>query len=187
MEKVIAYKSTNGKLFLTEQECVAYENKLAQYPKTKMKEEKSKQTFCFGKWLDVDIVRHTESVWEKPSSQRKDNVYYIVGGKYKFTNSMDSIQNFNNQLMQGISLDARYPSKADMFNLARYFAERIMFGDDFNDEYMRSIENLINSLSDFHKYNIEIRVVEPNRKWVIDNPAWHRGIVRPIAFEIEKL
>lgn len=187
MEKVTAYKAANGKLFLTEQECAAYENKLAQYPKKKVKEEKSKQTFCFGKWLDVDIVKHTESVWEKPSSQRKDSVYYIVGGKYKFTNSMDSIQNFNCQLMQGISLDARYPSKVDMFNLARYFAERIMFGDDFNDEYMRSVENLINSLSDFTKLKIEIRVVEPDRKWVIDNPSWHRGIVRPITFEIEKL
>ena len=187
MEKVIAYKSTNGKLFLTEQECVAYENKLAQYPKKKVKEEKSKQTFSFGEWMDVDIVKHTESVWEKPSSQRKDNVYYIVGGKYKFTNSMDSIQNFNSQLMQGINLDARYPSKVDMFNLARYFAERIMFGDDFNDEYMSNSENLINSLFDFSKHKIEIRVVEPNRKWVIDNPSWHRGIIRPITFEIEKL
>lgn len=184
MEKVIAYKAANGKLFLTEQECVAYENKLAQYPKKKVKEEKSKQTFCFGKWMDVDIVKHTESVWEKPSSQRKDNVYYIVGGKYKFTNSMDDIHNFNCQLMQGISLDARYPSNVDIFNLARYFAERIIFGDDFNDEYMSNSEN---SLSDLSKYKVEIRVVEPDRKWVIDNPSWHRGIIRPITFEIEKL
>lgn len=187
MEKVTAYKASNGKLFMDEQKCISYENKLAQYPKKKVKEEKSKQTFSLGKFMDVDIVKHTESIWEKPSSQRKDNVYYIVGGKYKFTNSMDCIRNFNNQLMEGISLDPKYPSNVHMYNIARYFAERIMFGDDFNDEYMSYSENYINSLFDFHKYKIEIRVAEPNRKWVIDNPSWHRGIVRPITFEIEKL
>lgn len=187
MEQVIAYKSTDGKLFLNEKDCVSYENRLAQYPKKKVKEEKSNQIFSFEDSTNTDIVKYTESIWKKPGSQRIDNIYYIVGGKYKFTNSMDSTRNFNCQLMYGISLGSDYPRKIDIFNLARYFAKRIMSGDDFNDEYMSYSENYINSLLDFDKHKIKIEVVEPNKKWVIDNPSWHSGIIRPITFEIEKL
>ena len=35
MEKVIAYKAFNGRLFDTEEKCLAYEKKMSQYPKVK--------------------------------------------------------------------------------------------------------------------------------------------------------
>ena len=35
MEKVITYKAFNGRLFDTEEKCLAYEKKMSQYPKVK--------------------------------------------------------------------------------------------------------------------------------------------------------
>lgn len=41
MEKVIAYKAFNGRLFDTEEKCLAYEKKMSQYPKVIMDSVKS--------------------------------------------------------------------------------------------------------------------------------------------------
>ena len=37
MEKVIAYKAFNGRLFDTEEKCLAYEKKMSQYPKVRLR------------------------------------------------------------------------------------------------------------------------------------------------------
>ena len=73
MEKITAYKAFNGRLFETEEKCLAYEKKYAEYPKVK-----------YSTIPQVEgVVKCVKSTWEKPSSQRKDESYFLVGGKYK--------------------------------------------------------------------------------------------------------
>ena len=57
MEKVIAYKAFNGRLFDTEEKCLAYEKKMSQYPKVK------------------------ESVDSDSNNTRKHFTSYMVDGK----------------------------------------------------------------------------------------------------------
>lgn len=74
MEKVIAFKAFNGRLFETEEKCLAYEKKYAEYPKVKYTTIPQ----------EVDgVVKCVKSTWEKPSSQRKDESYFLVGDKFK--------------------------------------------------------------------------------------------------------
>ena len=59
MEKVIAYKASNGRLFETEEKCLAYEKKLSQYPKVKESIDVAKPSYVDGQYKNFDIVRHT--------------------------------------------------------------------------------------------------------------------------------
>lgn len=87
MEKVFAYKAFNGKLFDTEEKCLAYEHKLAQYPKIKVKRD----TMIVGK-LDLVCVTYQE----KPSSQRYTHTYYDIIGTNVRVYTNDTIYPIDN-------------------------------------------------------------------------------------------
>ena len=71
MEKVIAYKSSNGRLFESEEKCLAYEKKLSQYPKVKTIVKKASPAYVVGTYKDVDILNYITETQEKPYSQKR--------------------------------------------------------------------------------------------------------------------
>ena len=184
MEKVTAYKANNGRLFETEEKCLAYEKKLSQYPKVKETTKKAEDSyitnkFGHGEYVSTDIVQHIIETWEKPSSQKKTEIFYIVGGKYKFT---DIHGKHGRSLMNGSTHDIT----TEWYLGAKHFAEQILRGYELTDDFILSEIRKMNEIND--KYcKLTAEVIQPNRKWKIDNPRWHSGAVAPYTFTMEKM
>ena len=176
MEKIIAYKSFNGRLFETEEKCLAYEKKLSEYPKVK---EYNVRGLVWdnekGEEVLSDIVRHTIARWEKPSSARKDETYYVISDKYKF---FDLFNQYDNLLMSG-----RYADNHN-WHFALDIVEMIVSGTELTDDVITNALNTFNTSNEV-KYSME--VIESNKIWIIDNPKWHSGAFPPYAFKIEKI
>ena len=183
MEKVIAYKASNGRLFESEDKCVAYEKKLSQYPKVKERVDKAAPSyFVGGRYKDVDIVRHTIETWEKPSSRKSVEKYFIVGGKYKF---IDLFGMHEDSVMNGGVFSFSCGNLSMNWYLGfRHFAEQILLGNELTYGFIKSEVEKIN---EENKVKLVVRVIEPNKKWEIDNPSWHGGAVAPYTFTMEKL
>ena len=181
MEKVIAYKSFNGRLFDTEEKCLAYEKKMSQYPKVKESIDVAAPSYMVGgQYKDIDIVRHTIERWEKPSSVKKVEKYFIVGGKYKF---IDLYGKHEVSVMNGgVSLDGKL--SMNWYLGFRHFAEQILLGNELTDEF---VKDEIEKINEENKVKLVVNIVEPNKKWEIDNPSWHGGAVSPYTFTMEKL
>ena len=191
MEKVIAYKASNGRLFETEEKCVAYEKKWSQYPKVKERIDVAAPSYLVGgQYKDIDIVRHTIETWEKPSSVKKVKKYFIVGGKYKF---IDSFGKHEDSVMNGGVFDGGNLSM-NWYLCFRHFAEMILLGYELSDEFVESEVEKINEENKFKSdgrvieiNKLVVRVIEPNKKWEIDNPAWRGGAISPYRFTMEKI
>lgn len=188
MEKVIAYKASNGRLFDTEEKCLAYEKKMSQYPKVKESIDVAAPYYLVGgQYKDIDIVRHTIERWEKPSSRKSVEKYFIVGGKYKF---IDLYRKHEASVMDGgISLDGKL--SMNWYLGFRHFAEQVLLGNELTDEFVESEIEKINEVN-VSKNGVDVarlvvNIVEPNKKWEIDNPSWHGGAVSPYTFTMEKL
>lgn len=188
MEKVIAYKSFNGRLFDTEEKCLAYEKKMSQYPKVKESIDVAAPSYLIGgEYKDIDIVRHTIERWEKPSSAKKVEKYFIVGGKYKFTDlyGKHEVSVMNGGVFPGGNLSMNW------YLAFRYFCEKILLGNELTDEFVRDevekINHLIVDKNGIIDGELVVNIIESNRKWEIDNPSWHSGIVAPYTFTMEKL
>jgi len=190
MEKVIAYKSFNGRLFDTEEKCLAYENKMSQYPKVKESIDVATPSYLVGgEYNKIDIIRHTIERWEKPSSRKSVEEFFIVGGKYKF---VDLYGQHGHTVMNG---GVFYGGKLSMnwYLAFRHFAEQILLGNELTDEFVNSEVEKINDMhvhlptNDIGIVRLVVNIVESNRKWEIDNPSWHSGIIAPYTFTMEKL
>jgi hypothetical protein len=71
MEQVIAYKAFNGRLFDTEDKCIAYEKKMSQYPKVKETITKAADSYLVrGQYRPLDIIRHTIETRNNPSHKK---------------------------------------------------------------------------------------------------------------------
>ena len=185
MEKVIAYKAFNGRLFETEEKCLAYEEKLSEYPKVKERIDVAAPSYMVGgQYKDIDIVRHTIERWEKPSSVKKVEKYFIVGGKYKF---IDLHGKHEVSVMNG----GVFPMGRLSMNWYlgfRHFAEQILLGNELSDEFVKiEVEKINEENSHNSASKLVVNIVEPNKKWEIDNPSWHAGILAPYTFTMEKL
>ena len=176
MEQVIAYKSFNGRLFETEEKCLAYEKKMSEYPKVK---EYNAQGVVWdnekAEEVPSDVVRHTIARWEKPSSARKDETYYVISDKYKF---FDMFKQYDHLLMSG-----HYASNHDWY-FALDIVEMIVSGTELTDEV---ITNALDAFNSSNKVKYSMEVIEPNKIWIIDNPRWHGGGIAPYTFKIEKI
>lgn len=187
MEKVIAYKAFNGRLFESEEKCLAYEKKLSQYPKVKESIDVAAPSYLIGgQYKDIDIVRHTIERWEKPSSSKSVEKYFIVGGKYKFIDlyGKHEVSVMNGGVFPGGNLSMNW------YLGFRYFAEQILLGNELTDEFVKSEVEKINKANGYNGYNaikLVVRVIEPNKKWEIDNPSWHCGRFAPYTFTMEKI
>ena len=188
MEKVIAYKSFNGRLFDTEEKCLAYEKKMSQYPKVKESIDVAAPSYLIGgQYKDVDIVRHTIERWEKPSSRKSVEKYFIVGGKYKF---IDLYRKHESSVMNGGVFPGGNLSM-NWYLAFRHFAEQILLGNELTDEFVESEVEKINDVN-VAKNGVDVarlvvNIVEPNKKWEVDNPAWVGGAISPYTFTMEKL
>lgn len=184
MEKVIAYKAFNGRLFESEEKCLAYEKKMSAYPKVKERIDVAAPSYLIGgQYKDIDIVRHTIETWEKPSSVKKVEKYFIVGGKYKF---IDLYRKHESSVMNG----GVFPGGNLSMNWYlgfRHFAEQILLGNELTDEFVESEVKKINEENGVDVARLVVNIVEPNKKWEIDNPAWVGGAVSPYTFTMEKL
>ena len=183
MEQVIAYKAFNGRLFDTEDKCIAYEKKLSQYPKVKETTIKADDGYItnkvgHGEYVSTDIVKHVIETWEKPSSQKNTEVFYIVGGKYKF---IDIYGKHGASLMSG---STNKDTSTEWYLGAKHFAELILKGKELTDEF---IQNDINMMNEINYMKFTMNVIEPNKKWEIDNPEWKTGKIAPYTFTIEKI
>lgn len=187
MEKVIAYKASNGRLFESEEKCVAYEKKLSQYPKVKESVAVAAPAYLIGgQYKEIDVVRHTIERWEKPYSAKKVEKYFIVGGKYKF---IDLHGKHEASVMDG-SIFPNCNLSMNWYLGFRHFAEQILLGNELSDEFVKSEVDKINEENDCNGYNaikLVVNVIEPNKKWEIDNPSWHSGRIAPYTFTMEKL
>ena len=185
MEEVRAYKANNGRLFEDKDKCLAYEKKLAKYPKVK-ETLITAQPYMTSEWnVDVPIVKHIIEIQNKPSSPRKVEVYYIVGEHYKF---IGITTNLDKDLMSGNFFKDGKPS-TDCITLARSFAEEIINGNVLDDSFVITKVNEINSL-DKKQHNsdkMQCLVVKKDKKWEFDNPLWRTGCVAPYKFSIEKI
>ena len=181
MEKVIAYKASNGRLFDTEEKCVAYEKKLSQYPKVKEKIDVAAPSYLIGgQYKDIDIVRHTIERWEKPSSAKSVEKYFIVGGKYKFIDlyGKNEVSVMNGGVFPGGNLSMNW------YLGFRHFAEQILLGNELTDEF---VKDEIEKLNEENEVKLVVNVIKSGKKWVIDNPSWHSGRFAPYTFTMEKL
>lgn len=181
MEKIIAYKSSNGRLFESEEKCLAYEKKMSQYPKVKESAVKAMPSYVVGgQYKDIDIVCHTIECWEKPSSRKKVEKYFIVGGKYKF---IDLHNKHDVSVMGGIPF---YNSRVTMnwYLAFRHFAEKILVGNELTDDF---VKEEIDAINKENQIKLEVKVIEPNKKWEIDNPSWKSGLIAPYTFTMEKI
>lgn len=181
MEQVIAYKSFNGRLFETKEKCLAYEKKMSEYPKVKESVVKACPSYMVGgQYKDIDILCYTTTTIEKPNALKRIERYYIVGGKYKFT---DLHNQHSASVMNGTLF---LNGKASMYWYFgfRHFAEQILLGNELTDDF---VKQEIDAINEENQIKLEVKVIEKNKKWEIDNPSWHCGVVAPYTFTIEKL
>lgn len=181
MEEVIAYKASNGRLFESVGECLAYEKKMSQYPKVKESIDMAAPSYLIGgQYKDVDIVRHTIERWEKPSSRKSVNKYFIVGGKYKFIDlyRKHEVSVMNGGVFPGGNLSMNW------YLAFRHFAEQILLGNELTDEFVKSE---VEKLNEENEVKLVVNVIKSGKKWEIDNPSWHSGRVAPYTFTMEKL
>ena len=194
MEKVTAYKAFNGRLFDSEEKCLAYEKKYSQYPKIKEKVVQAKPYItdkCV--FIESPITKHITETWETPSAQKKVDYYYIVCNKYKFmSNSPFMEQN----LMSGCLFSN--PKHSNYWgNMGRHFAEIIIRGEELTDEVVNREVELVNNaqhISTFGKNaagiyvtDFVVEVIEKDKSWRFENIRWREGAIAPYIFTIEKL
>ena len=187
MEEIIAYKASNGRLFDSKEKCISYEKKLSQYPKVKETDIPCRANVLFDKSdKPIDVIKHVIERWEKPSSQKKVEVYYIVGSKYKFT---DLFGRHDFSLMNLI-FNMTNNEITHWRHAANYFAEKILEGNELTDDYMLTEIEAINSENlsrDKYSTTLVLEIEKPNKKWKIDNSIFHSGSIAPHTFTIEKI
>lgn len=180
MEKVIAYKSFNGRLFESKEKCVAYEKKLSQYPKVKESVDVAAPSYLVGGEYKADIVRHTIERWDKPWSAKKIEKYFIVDGEYKF---IDLYGKHESSVMNGGVFPCGKLSM-NWYLAFSHFAEQILLGNELTDEF---VESEVEKLNEENKVKLVVNVIKSDKKWEIDNPSWHSGSVAAYTFTMEKI
>lgn len=166
MEKVIAFKAFNGKLFETEEKCLAYEKKYAEYPKT-----------------EVNILPQVEGVekyriveQKTPYATKNEQTFFLVNNLYKVSelggHYVHNIPNVD------VNLNEWQP-------LEKITCKVILDNNTFNDDLAQKICDIYDQCqkkSPFISHSgVKIQVTETDHKtyWVIEDLAWRTGTVSP--------
>lgn len=158
MEKIIAYKSFNGRLFETEEKCLAYEKKLSEYPKVKESVVKAMPSYVMdGTYEDIDILCYTTETREKPNARKRIERYYIVGGKYKF---IDIHNQHRASVMDG-ALFQNGKVSMNWYLGFRHFAEQILLGYVLTDDFVKAE---IDAINEENQIKLEVKVIEKKQK-----------------------
>ena len=182
MEKVTAYKAFNGRLFLSEEDCLKYERKMSEYPKRTEQTVSADSVYACTEdnLLSVDIVKHTVTTQQSPSSEKKSEVFYVVGGKYRLTGCCKK-QTMLHHCMDPYSQDAySYWGLLD-----KAVAEYILNGGTIDSHGLTEICERYHKLDQYSQMQFE--VIEPLRKWRIEDVRWHAGSIAPFFVIIEKI
>jgi hypothetical protein len=181
MEKVIAYKSFNGRLFENEEKCLSYERKMLKYPKVKETITLACRAYILGEYFPINIMRHTIETWEKPNGTKKVEKYFIVDGRYKF---IDLHGKHESSVMNGGVFAFKGQHSMNWYLAFRYFAEQILLGKKLDDEF---VKNEVEKINEINKIKLVVEIIEKNKKWKIDNPLWHSGEIAPYTFTMERI
>lgn len=182
MKKVTAYESSNGRLYHTEEECLKYEKKLAQFPKVAVTEEELKdwnQSFCTQ--MPNGVIKRTTKRQETPSGQITRKVEYIVGG-YTMTINGGMAAHYLEHV--GASYSNKKKQYEDHREVGRMVARAILEGKEITDELLEGIVHEFNAADKYAKMYVETKKV--GKQWYIDDNRWKTGVVPPLFFNIEK-
>lgn len=183
MEKVIAYKAFNGRLFESEDKCITYENKMAQYPKVKEELTYAEDAMIFpGKYKPTNIVKHCIHTWATPSAQRKDEIFYIVNDVYKFTGCCE-----DNHMLCGVLESQPVP---DHDYLYYYMIDRAVARLAFTDKGITddTINEIVDKYHQLDKHSkISVETIIPNKKWIIGDKRWYMGAIKMCEIVVEKI
>ena len=182
MKKVTAYESSNGRLFHTEEECLKYEKKLAQFPKVAVTEEELKdwnQSFCTQK--PNGVIKRTTKRQERPSGQITRKVEYIVGGYTMTINSGMAAHHLEHSGELYVDKKKQYD---DFRNVGRVVAQAILEGKEITDELLEGIVHEFNAADKYAKMYVETS--KEGKQWFIDDNRWKTGGMSPLFFNIEK-
>lgn len=200
MEKVTAYKSYNGRLFESEEKCLAYENKMKQYPKVKESVEYGEQyDINLGKEVSFNKVeKRTIITQNSPRGLRKMDIFYLIDKKYKM---YDDFNTLDGELMHDIMIPRnRKPYLTDAkghcyddgsksseyyapMNVCRILARKLLYGI----EVEKAINEVVTEFKEFDakKYALLEYEVVNEKHWVIENKRWHSGVTKPNRLHIE--
>lgn len=199
MEQVTAYKSYNGRLFETAEKCLAYEKKQKQYPKVKEEVEYAMQ-WDFDKVQNLPferIEKHIITTRKTPSANRQISIFYVVDGKYKFT---DDFNVLDRELMQDImhpreetpympsvtghdeGINKPRSEYYHVLNIGRILARKLLLGEKIE----KAIDEVVTSFREFDKRYAYLECIKvDNKHWTIEDKRWHHGSIRPNRLHVE--
>lgn len=169
MERVTAYKAYNGRLFESEDKCLAYEEKMRQYPKTN--EEILPQ-------IIEGINRVSVSYQKSPCATTIRNSYFLVAdNKFKITGFGNSVP-----MLDIHNANMKFASMLEII-------AAIMLNEsgDVNDFV---IKDIMSKFEENDRGKPELKLDTDNKTyWIIEDLRWHRGIYAPMGryVKIEQL
>lgn len=136
MQKVTAYMAENGRLFLNEKMCEAYEKKLSKYPKMTEVVEQIDANFDGSRF---PIYKHTIKYKERYNVSAKVREFYeIRNGETSYYTYGDS------RFVWGLVSELKHGNIFE--GVGYYIRELIMFGSSpFSDCFVPHLQNGINS------------------------------------------
>lgn len=158
MEKITAYKANDGKLFVNESDCEAYEKERAKYPKRTFTQEE----------IAEGIVKKVETIKKSKYAQTIKNVWYEVAGKYIFRN-----------LFRENMFD--YPDRVEWI-----FAKEILDKKEISASFCHHVfsELPYDTKHRNERWGLEEGTIE-NKIYRFSDVRWHYGAVKPDLIEIE--
>lgn len=174
MEKITAYKAFNGKLFESEEKCLAYEKKMSAFPKHFVN-EKTNSMF--------DIVLHEEYVKTAPNQPKERTERYIIINKkiklsgHLYPVDVEHVLNFNEYDLAITEQDSKCWG-----GLLVYLTKLILRFNNFNDKFAEQVIDVFNK--DNH-LKVQITDSKPNKMWYFEDIRWHYGFIAMNGVRVE--
>lgn len=177
MKKIIAFKAENGRLFESEQKCLAYEEVLRAYPK--VDEAIEYGTCTEGQPLNVKILtfdrvaKHTITTQRAPRARKVKEVFFVIDGKYKM---YDDFGLYEKTVMHDVMGEpfARKPY-IDYTFTAKFVAQKLLQGVPLK----QAVSEVAQA---FHENNDHSKVVcyagGNEGEWVLEDERWKSGHCR---------
>lgn len=168
MERVIAYKAYDGRLFESEDKCLAHEKKMRQYPKTE--EEVTPQ-------IIEGINRVSVSYQKGPKSTILRDSYFVVQDKVKITGFGDCVPTLDIH-----NTNMKFASEMEI--IAAVMINEAGGVDDF------IVREIISKFDENTKGKIELKLdTDFKTYWIIEDMRWRWGMYAPMGryVKIERL
>lgn len=170
MEKITAYRAFNGKLFETEEKCLAYEMKMSQYPKS----ERETQT---NPLFDVSYIVEYEKKTPNVTRQVTDQYVLVNGHKIRgfiYEDDIKAIMTFKDTMITQQELN-------NSFNLPLVVVKSILQNGKFD---LKCAEYICGKFNE-GKQESFMQMSKALNIWHLDDIRWHRGSMKPAGVKIE--